>query len=48
MQWVQNCGRAELFEDFAYGGAQPFVNKVVCSEHFHQSDFIEPDCIGKG
>ncbi|XP_018577416.1 uncharacterized protein LOC108915747 [Anoplophora glabripennis] len=43
MLWVQNCGRPEYFEDFAFAGAQPFLNRHICSKHFSDIDFIKKD-----
>ncbi|KAG5889360.1 hypothetical protein JTB14_009153 [Gonioctena quinquepunctata] len=43
MLWVQNCGKPELFEDFAFGGAEPFLTRHICSEHFVDTNFINPE-----
>ncbi|CAH1976870.1 unnamed protein product [Acanthoscelides obtectus] len=41
MQWVQNSGKPEYFEQFAFEGALPFLTKHMCSEHFGDSDFLD-------
>nr|XP_023017257.1 uncharacterized protein LOC111506422 isoform X1 [Leptinotarsa decemlineata] len=41
MSWVQNSGQPQFFEDFAFGGAQPFLNRYICSDHFSEKDYID-------
>ncbi|KAJ8960455.1 hypothetical protein NQ318_013739 [Aromia moschata] len=48
MLWVQNSGRPEFFEDFAFAGAQPFLNRHICSEHFKEKDFVNPKDVTAG
>ncbi|VEN60401.1 unnamed protein product [Callosobruchus maculatus] len=41
MQWVQNSGRPEFFEQFAFEGALPFLTRFICSDHFGDSDYLD-------
>nr|CAH7717316.1 unnamed protein product [Callosobruchus chinensis] len=41
MQWVQNSGKPEFFEQFAFEGALPFLTRFICSNHFGDSDYLD-------
>lgn len=41
MQWIENCGTQQFFEDFAYSGTRDFLDKKLCSDHFMATDFID-------
>lgn len=48
MRWVESCGNPVYSEDFAYQGALPFINRIVCSDHFSFDSFVDPNDFFKG
>ncbi|KAJ8982956.1 hypothetical protein NQ317_005273 [Molorchus minor] len=32
-----------FFEDFAFAGAAPFLNRHICSDHFKNTDLLDPN-----